>query len=776
MRLKKISQSLSVMLAGIFLLAVGLRAPALAQDDGDDTFLLEEIKVTAQFREQPVQSTPLSITALSGDEMLEQGLTDIGELSVLAPNVTITAGATAFGSSATAYIRGIGQYDTNFAYEPGVGMYVDDVYHGVLNGSFFDLLDLDRVEILRGPQGTLAGKNSIGGAVKLYSKKPTGDGSGYFQATYGSYNRIDLRGATDQSLIEDKLAVRVSGYTKQRDGYVDRLDYACDRPAEAGDLVSGRNGATGCKIGTLGGIKAWGLRANMLWTPSEDIEVNIIGSVVKDDSETVATEQQVANTPSYVYEGVPYDSRFLPNRPYVNYATFTATPDWNLPPLNTSHTKSISGTIDWKISDDIALKLISGYEDVDSAWSLDGDGSPLPKGLTLDEQPYHQFTQEIRLSGNSFDDMVEWTIGGFYFDSEGRVAAKLGGAADSPTALQFIQDDPVNNTSKAVYAQLDFHPTKRISVIGGIRYTDDKKTYEFHRLDNVDPSIPAPFPFSLIDGATGEYSGNSWDYRGALQYQFTDDIMAYGQFSTGYKGGGINPRPFTVEQVLPFDPERVDAFEAGVKTKLFKQRMWFNVSAFFNKYKDIILVDTNGYPGVAGDPGWFPFSAAPFNAGNADIKGVEVETTVSLANGLRVQGSVSYLDFAYKTLAPDAVGIESSFVPPFTPEWKWSLLASYDIELPSGGFITPQADASFMDDVFTDPANAPTNHLSSYTLANARISYRTPSEDWEMIFGVTNLTDKHYYTSAFDIAGISGESSFSVARPREWYVTMRRSF
>jgi iron complex outermembrane receptor protein len=209
--------------------------------------------------------------------------------------------------------------------------------------------------------------------------------------------------------------------------------------------------------------------------------------------------------------GVPYDERFIATREYVNYATFSDhANNRTLQPLSSSHTDSILGTIDWKIPDNLAVKSITGYESVNTVWTIDGDGSPLPKGLTIDQQPYHQFTQEIRLNGNSFDEMLEWTVGGFYFDSRGYVAARLGGS------LNWIQDDPVDNTSKAAYAHMVYHPTERMSVIGGIRYTNDEKSYQFNRLDTQDPTQPTAFPFSLIDGATGNYSGNSTDYRAAL--------------------------------------------------------------------------------------------------------------------------------------------------------------------------------------------------------------------------------------------------------------------
>jgi iron complex outermembrane receptor protein len=189
-----------------------------------------DILVTAQFRSQRLQDTPIAITALGAAALEERGFTRLTDITNSAPNVVMKPSGSVFGPAATLFIRGVGQMDSSFAVDPGVGLYVDDVYRGITFGSLIDLLDLDRVEILRGPQGTLAGKNSIGGAVKLFTKLPQGDGSGYVEATTGSRNRIDVRAAADISLVEDTLFARVSGVTRHRDGYMTRLDYNCTHP------------------------------------------------------------------------------------------------------------------------------------------------------------------------------------------------------------------------------------------------------------------------------------------------------------------------------------------------------------------------------------------------------------------------------------------------------------------------------------------------------------------------------------------------------------------
>ncbi|HWL47890.1 MAG TPA: TonB-dependent receptor plug domain-containing protein, partial [Sphingomonadaceae bacterium] len=294
---------------------------------------LGEIVVTAQFRSSKLQETPLAITAISADQLEARSFTNIADVGQTAPSVTLRLGSSGYGKSTQAYIRGVGQYDFNFALEPAVGFYVDDVYHATLFGSTFDLLDLDHVEILRGPQGTLFGKNSIGGAVRLISKKPANDFEASVEGTYGSYERIDLRGMINVPLIDDVLALRVSGVSKQRNGYVDRIDYACAFPSLAGSVpptVTATGGT--CKVGTLGGESVRAGRAALRFTPSSAVEINLVAEVVDDNSEGAADSLIYVNTnapslqnfnqyvliPNY---GIPFDNRFATD-PYVSYANY----------------------------------------------------------------------------------------------------------------------------------------------------------------------------------------------------------------------------------------------------------------------------------------------------------------------------------------------------------------------------------------------------------------------------------------------------------------------
>ena len=206
---------------------------------------LEEVVVTAQFREQKLQDTPIAITVYSGDQMEARSQTNLAQVADTAPNVTFKAQGASFGPSITASIRGVGQNDFNPAFEPGVGIYIDDVYFPQLTGAVMDLLDLDRVEILRGPQGTLSGRNSEGGSIKLFSKKPTGDDSGYVEGTAGSRQWIGLRAGADFK-ITDTISARISGVLHQQDGYVNQVDFGCAHPAGKGSAQSGGRHSTGC--------------------------------------------------------------------------------------------------------------------------------------------------------------------------------------------------------------------------------------------------------------------------------------------------------------------------------------------------------------------------------------------------------------------------------------------------------------------------------------------------------------------------------------------------
>jgi iron complex outermembrane receptor protein len=404
-------------------------APQSAADQSDTDTGNPVIIVTAQFREQSLQQTPLAITAVNAEMLDARSQTNIAEVAAQAPSVTLKPQGTSFGPALGASIRGIGQFDFNPGFEPGVGVYVDDVYFSTLTGSIFDLLDLDRVEVLRGPQGTLAGKNSIGGAIKLYSKKPQGDASGFLSGTYGSRNRFDLRGGVDLGLASN-LFLRLSGVSKIQEGYVDRIDYGCANPG--GGIPALRTPAEGCVVAKDGDVNYQAFRGQLRWEATPNLTINLAGDYTRDHRNSPAGVLTFADYTGAgfinPYGGnIPYDSRFICGK-YCNYASFQspAMPGPLGPLSPNGYVQSVSedkveleaygfsGTIDLKLGDLASLKSITAYRTYDAFFGNDDDYSPLAQSLGRSFVDFWTFSQELRLSGVALNDLLDYTIGGFY--------------------------------------------------------------------------------------------------------------------------------------------------------------------------------------------------------------------------------------------------------------------------------------------------------------------------------------------------------------------------
>ena len=815
----------SALIIGASALALALgTTPARAQDapEAQDQAGADEdvIFVTAQFREQNVQDTPLAITAVTGEMLDARSQTNIAQVANQAPSVTLKPQGAAFGPSMGASIRGVGQFDFNPALEPGVGLYIDDVYYATLTGALFDLLDLDRVEILRGPQGTLAGKNSIGGAVKLYSQRPRGSDTGYISGTYGSRNRLDLRGSADFGLTET-VSARLAGVAKKQDGYVERLDFGCVNPpgsalnpssATQTPIPATQGSLTNCVLAREGEVDFQAIRGQVRWQPNDAIDVNITADYTHDDRTTaggVLLDRSVNGvrvspnfngaagprpadidpfTPNLPGGGVnpnniPLDTRFLCG-PYCNYASFTSLADGTRPfAQGNGRTKyegwGVSGQVEWELADDLQLVSITAYRDYRTQFSNDDDFTPLAHSLGFGDLNFWSFSQELRLNGSLLDDALEYTLGAFYMDQRSVYATTqhLRYAGLPP----FQGDDPVNADTKAAFAHLSWRPVDPLTLTAGIRYTDESKDYTYTRVDlagtrNPDGTSTLPI-LGPLDGLTGVYDGpqsDRFDFRLNAQYEITDDISAYAQYSTGFKGGGINPRPFNAQQVKPFGPETLESYELGFKSDFLDRRVRLNLAAFFSKYEDIQL-NLNNCTGVLGITMGVP-CALPFNGGNAEVKGIELETTLRPVDGLLIDGSASYLDFDYTSLVPNT-GISLDFVSPNTPKWKWAIGAQYEIDLGSTGSLTPRVDASYQSDIYTNAVNRSTNLIEGYTLANARLTWGNEEGDLEVSAEVTNLFDKYYLLTLFDLttAG-AGVATGQPGRPREWAVTVKKNF
>lgn len=824
----------------VFLSAYGY--PVFAQDNTEKAADgVEEIVVTAQFREQDLQATPLAITAVSGEMLDARSQTSIADVANQAPSVTLKPQGASFGPSLTANIRGIGQYDFNPAFEPGVGMYVDDVYYPTLTGSVLDLLDVDRVEVLRGPQGTLAGKNSIGGAVKLYSKRPTGSGEGFVSATYGSRDRIDLRAAADFALT-DTVSARLSGVMKRQGGYIANYDFGCLYPAGGPATFVEGNGNT-LPVNPEGGIPALvpqfkdcvrsmegdkdykALRGQLRFQPNDRLDINIIADYTKEDHRSagaVLLDRSVGGvraSPNFVdrpathpagatdinpYGGViPFDNRFLCG-PYCNFANYSAPADassgqggaFSLTGGVRPATQfggmldfsgwGVSGQVEYELIDAMSITSISAYRSYNTTFDNDDDLSPLAHTNNTNDLRFWMASQELRLSGTLFDDAVNYTLGGFYLEQKSTNAAIVD-IRYSGLPL-FANNDVTKAKTAAAFAHVSWYITPELSINTGLRFTDEYKAYTFSRRSPDGSVLPPGTPIAVLDGLTGVYDGPSstrWDYRLNAQYELTPDIAVYAQVSTGFKGGGISPRPFNARQVLSFGPETLTSYELGWKSDLFDRKVRFNAAAYVAKYGNIQLALTN-CTAIVGEGFGVPCSLT-VNAGDADIKGFEVETSIRPIEGLLIDGSASLVDFDYKrfaTYGTVAVGGPGNLrgpqfgdYPVYTPRWKWSVGAQYRIDLNGAGSLTPRIDASYQGSVYGNAVNASTNLIDDFTLANARLTWADADEDLEISAEVTNLFDKYYLVTVMDfVSQGAGLVSGQPARPREWAVTVRKRF
>jgi iron complex outermembrane recepter protein len=754
------------------LLAQGL---AHAQSDG-----LEEIIVTAQFRAQNVQRTPIAISAFDAAMLEARNAVDIDDAANFAPNVTLSRGAAGFGQMSAIFIRGVGQADPHFAVEPGVGMYIDDVYFGVLTGSIFELLDAERVEVLRGPQGTLAGKNSIGGAIKLFSQQPGPEANGYAEMGFGSFNAVTGRAATNLTLVDDKLYARVSVMARHRDGYMDRLDYNC----MTGQLATGtRRLRQECVIGTQGGEAMWATRGVLRFTPGDRVENSITFDMTEDTSENPAAKQVFtsplwAGTNNYITGPEDYSNY----EDYISRPTGTASTPFVLPETTPLHVRGFANNLNVQITDNLLFQSITAVRESETPFAVPADVSPATVSDQAWKLTHEQFTQEFRLNGGKADG-VEWTVGLFTYDadgvSEGRVnlpgGLALGGGGLN---LEILFRDPVATQSDSVFAHAAFHPSDKVTVTTGVRYTDDLKSFTFNRWDWQ--GLPHPVLGALVN-FNSTYKGDHTDYRAAVDWQFADNMMFYSQFSTGYKGGGVNPRPFFTSQAIPYQPEELEAFEVGLKSVLADNRLRLNVAAFKNDFTDLQLTLTRC-------DAFSPFAGAPCamsaNVGDAEITGLEVEAEFKPTDRLGIDLTLGFLDFQYTRVDP-RTGVTLDMKTLYTPDQERSLGVQYEFSLPGGGRLTPRLDYSYRSEIQTTAINqpnaalpnAPSTQLDDLSLWNFRLNWDSPSEVWSGALVVANLTDEFYYENQ---SGTGLATNFSITRrpgwPREVGLSMKRKF
>ncbi|EKE68115.1 hypothetical protein B3C1_17502 [Gallaecimonas xiamenensis 3-C-1] len=701
---------------------LSLSATAQAAEDVQKTEdpSLEVIEVTARRTSENLQSVPVAVTSLSAEQMSQRGVEDLADVQWYSPNTTLQV-SRGTNSTLTAYIRGIGQQDPLWGFEPGVGIYIDDIYIARPQGAVMDILDVQRIEVLRGPQGTLYGRNTIGGAVKYVTKKLHGDPELYVQGTLGSYNQRDFKIAGQMPLSDTFWAGFAYG-TFNRDGFGEFKNTGADNYDK--DIQAGR--------------------LSLAWYPSDDLSFSFMADRTWDDSNAKGGYRL---TPSLVTGQQPYGNVF--------------DSDTSMPTDNSVETGGEALTITYNINNDWTFKSITAHRDGDTDTNIDFDSTSQP---ALDIPALYddkQFTQEFQLN---FDNGNWQAVGGLYY-----LDGEACGVFETVLGLQGLTVENggcVDTKSLAAYAQASFPLAKDLSMTLGGRYTRDEKDADVYRYVYLGIRYPhdqPTTPFAVQSDFADSATFNRFSPRVGLEYQLSDDIMAYGSYTNGFKSGGFDMRAnksVNPDADAPYDPEIVDTYELGFKAEWFNHRLRTNVAAFYSDYDDMQITvqrAVNNNTDVA---------SQVLNAGKADIKGLELEATLAATDALQIIANAGYVDAEFKRVdyfdpnLGQVTDVSDLWSFANTPDWTGSLLAQYNLEA-FGGDMVVSGGVNYRSktQIFEVPSML---DFGSVTLWNASIAWY--KDNWEVQLTGRNLTDKEYRLAGYNFAAVR-DSNGNVTGP-----------
>ncbi|ONF95083.1 TonB-dependent receptor [Sphingomonas jeddahensis] len=739
--------------------ACALAAPAVAQqapsrhDEARD-----DIVITAQRREQGAQAVPISLTALSAARLENEAILNLDRIGAAVPNLYL---ARNFGTSSGAlvFMRGVGEGDSIFTNDPPVGIYVDDVILPRSTGSLFDLLDVERIEVLRGPQGTLYGRNTSGGAIKLVTRRPTFDRlGGNADLTLGSYGRIDARAAVNLPLASG-LAARVSAITRNQRGW-------------------GRNLINDARVNTQ---DLQGGRVSLLWEPTSDLSLYASADATRDRS-SPRYPQRFAADP------------LVPGR-YTNGfvklgGDIDAFESADTDPLNRTDTGGAWLRIDYR-GGGLTASSITGYRALRSQIGFDQTANPPGIGsnvILLQDQHQHSFSQELQLAGNAFGARLDWLVGGFYFSEHNDQLTAVSLATPTGSDARFRNHDFFNAPSRGNAPTGNWSPYEprldtdsysafgsatlsvgaRAHVTAGLRYTDERKRYVVRFLMAPEAVLVLP------DGrAARRRIAERWtdlSPRLAVDYQLLsgdDEAMAYASAAKGFRSGSFDGRArnisFALERQGAIAPETVWTYEAGVKSRWFDRRLLLNANYFVSDYTDIAFSASRV---TAGPPEIFRQ-----NVGDARIQGFELEWTAQPLTGVELGGWIATLADRFTRLisSPGCIAFvadERDLDLRFTPAFRYQVRASLtqplgDARVRLGGDISGASDYNIA------LCNEPQHHVDNAETINmqAAVDWR----DWGLVLTASNLADRRYNT------GSVGTIGYPVA-PREVMLQLRRRF
>jgi len=752
----------TALLAGAAMGAIA--SAAYAQDaraqDAEPASSVEDIIVTARRTEESAQKTPLALTAFSGQTLERTGAQQVTDLQGAVPNLNLVQGRGS-SNSTNIYIRGIGQPDALQTFDPAVGVYVDDVYYSRIRGSQFDLLDLERVEILRGPQGTLYGKNTIGGAMKLVSRRPGQEFRARASAAYGDYDLMEFQGAVSGP-VTDTLALGLSALHSERGGYV-------------------TDPATGAEYNDKNTSAA---RASLAWDPTSTFRIDLNVDYSKDDAGMTVGQAQNSLTNLL---GAPAYSVPTPT-PAYDFKTRT-TP--GLPNETRLETWGSALRMTWDLSDRLTLKSITSYRELSTDDYIDFDATELEIADALVAVDQKQTSQEFQLTYSS-DRLT--AVGGVYWLKE-KVGSHQESYNDDLTAnlvlpplwngdytfTRFI-DDNLETTSKAIFGNVSYAVTDALRLSAGVRYTEEEKEYDrFTYVTSNSPFLVSSYGFAPPAG--------KWEDTSIMlsaDYQLSEDAMVYARYAQGFKSGGFNGRANSVKESTAYAPETADTFEVGAKTQYWDNRLRLNLAAFMTKYSDFqARVAGKENDLVTGVPIGI---LSVINAGELDIFGFEIEGVATPMRGLTLDTQIGFLDADYKEFKDEsfpAFGNSRAFQDPaFSPKWTVRVGGQYEWALDGGSSVTVGAAAKYRSRMALAVDNTLVNtdteiagmYQDAYWLYDARVVWSDAADRYSVGLYGQNLADEVYKTDAQEFSSIGNIRTAYYGAPRTWMIKVTAKY
>jgi iron complex outermembrane recepter protein len=707
----------TALLAGAAWSALSTVSVAQEVSPQDEASSLGDIVVTARRRDEALKDVPISVSALGAERLEQTGASDITALQQQTPNATVQV---ARGSNSTliSFIRGVGQQDPLWGFEPGVGLYVDDVYIARPQGAVLDIYDVERIEVLRGPQGSLYGRNTVGGAIKYVTSDLSTDPELTLRGSYGSYNQIDLMAMGSMPLGDNfRIGGAIASY--QRDGYGSNLNTGAEHYDK--DVLGGRISAE--------------------WEPREDMSIRVAYDRVEDNSNPRHGHREVAGVGAGA--GIPASV----------YDTFAGLGD-----ENSVVNQGLSATIRLDLNDNWTFKSITAWREGDTDTVIDFDNTPAP---TLDIPAYYsddQLTQEFQFL---FDyDRVQGVFGYFYLDghAEGAFDTIAGNLGIVIGTAGFV-----DTTSHAVFGDINLDLTDRLHLGLGMRWTLDEKTGDVFRA-NYAGATRSPLlggtpraPTLLRTDYTRTKDFDQFTPRIALSYDLTDDMTTYASYSRGFKSGGFDMRGdaiLTPTTVNGYNPETVDSYEVGLKGAL--DRLSFSAALFYNEYSDQQV--TTQVPAVGG------IASFVDNVGSSTFYGAELEGRVTILDNLFANFAVGYLhsDFEeflrYNLALAVYEDISDQVVLQNAPEWTGYLGFTWLGDL-AGGQLAVTPSVSYRGDYSQFEFPNPVLDQQAYTLVDLSVVWTDPTDRWSLAVHGKNLTDEEYRVGGYNFAGAAFNNS-----------------